>query len=635
MTGTADRGALDRASASMAGFRLRGKVEGRAVSFQLELQENRLGSAPNNEIVLTESGVSRHHATLRVGTSSLTLRDLESKNGTFVNGRRVRSAAVVPGDELGFGRVCLRLEKVDPQDAEIAFEITLDPATRQPAGPPRDTTRVISGSRRLDPLYWLQLSERLGERLCLAPSADLGGALNELVQALRLVAAFLVEIPPTGEATVLTSAGELDDGALEAGRAAWAEYLRERRRSGRLEPGQGDRFESFRTVGRPAVAGALIERPDGLFFGLLLVGEKDIGRTGETLLRSVVRWIDRLRTRVTGPPPAARPDKLGSLKYPEGYVAGSSAAMTTLYAQMEPLVVGDLPVLISGETGVGKEYLARILHLSSAREGGPFVAINCAAIPADLLEAELFGIEKGVATGVTARQGKFRLAAGGTLLLDEVGDMSTDLQAKLLRALQEKEIHPVGGKPIKTDVRLVSCTNTELQARAAEGIFRSDLYYRLAGFTLRVPPLRQRRDDIPLLVEHFTRRFAAEVGKPIRGVTVKLLRKLMDYEWPGNVRELEHEIRRLVYACHESQPIDSSLLSPAISGAPAWLLSADSPTAKGSPDDLNLAHLERRAIERALESSNGTLVAAAGLLGISRDALRRRIERHGLSVQNE
>jgi len=620
-------GSANHRTPALAGFRLSGKVEGRPASYQLESGENRLGSAPSNEVVLAESGVSRYHATLQVGSSSLTLRDLDSKNGTFVNGRRVRSAAVVPGDELGFGRVRLRLAKVDPQDAEIAFEVSLGAFAKPSTAPVRDTTRVISGSRRLDPLYWLQLVERLGERLCLAPNADLGGALTELVQALHLLAAFLVEIPPAGEATVLTSAGELDDDALEAGRAAWAEHLRQRE-----EGGQRERFESFRAAGKPAVAGALVQRPDGVFFGLLLVGERNIGNTGETLLRSVVRWIDRLRTRVPGPPVAEPPSKLGSLQFPEGYVVGTSAAMTALYAQMEPLVVGDLPVLIAGETGVGKEYLARILHVSSARVDGPFVAINCAAIPADLLEAELFGIEKGVATGVSARQGKFQLAAGGTLLLDEVGDMSTRLQAKLLRALQEKEIHPVGGTPIKTDVRLVSCTNTKLQARAAEGTFRIDLYYRLAGFTLRVPPLRERRDDVPVLVEHFTRGFATEIGKPIRGVTVKLLRKLMDYDWPGNVRELEHEIRRLVYACHEAQPIDSSLLSPTISGAPPWLLSSGS---QQQTDDFNLAHLERHAIERALASSSGKLVAAARLLGISRDALRRRIERHGLAVQSE
>ena len=219
----------------------------------------------------------------------------------------------------------------------------------------------------------------------------------------------------------------------------------------------------------------------------------------------------------------------GSTTPPELYfsprhVVGRSTAMAEVYGQLRQLLRGDIPVLITGETGVGKEHVAETLYASSARREGPFVAVNCAAIPSELLEAELFGIESGVATGVTARKGKFQLARGGFLFLDEIGDMSLELQAKLLRALQQLEIHPLGARaPEPIDVRIITATNTDLQALINANKFRRDLYYRVAGFTVRVPPLRARRGDIPAFVEHFMRLYSEEIGKSVRGITVKAL----------------------------------------------------------------------------------------------------------------
>lgn len=327
------------------------------------------------------------------------------------------------------------------------------------------------------------------------------------------------------------------------------------------------------------------------------------------------------------------PDRLC---FPEGHVRGVSEAAAEMYAEMGWLAPGDLPVLIAGETGVGKEMLACAFHLSSPRAPAPFVAINCAAIPRELLEAELFGVGKAVATGVAPRPGKFALAEGGTLFLDEIGEMPAELQAKLLRALQEKEIQPVGGKPVKIDLRVVSATNADISECLENGSFRRDLYYRLAGFVLRVPPLRRRRADVPALVEHFLRRFGEEASKPVRGLTVAAMRALQAYPWPGNVRELEHEIRRLVYLCPPGQVVRSSMLSAEIRRT------RPSPEAHGEPSTepasssadplptLNLAELEERAIREALQHSRRNHAAAARLLGISRFALRRRIERHAL-----
>jgi len=306
--------------------------------------------------------------------------------------------------------------------------------------------------------------------------------------------------------------------------------------------------------------------------------------------------------------------------------------MASLYGQMRPLVQGDLPILILGETGVGKEILAQTLHASSPRRDGPFVAINCAAIPADLLEAEMFGIGKGVATGVVERKGKFQLAEGGTLLLDEIGDMPLPLQAKLLRALQEKEVHPVGGRPVPVDIRVVAATNSDLLKRIEDGRFRRDLYYRVAGYALRVPPLRERREDIPVLVEELVRTFAHETGKSIRGVTVKALQALVDYPWPGNVRELEHEVRRLVYLCPSGQAIDSMMLSEHIVAPQPSPRPAEG---EGESTTLQLeervGELEARLIRQALARAGGNRTQAAKLLGISRNGLAIKMERLGIA----
>ncbi len=318
------------------------------------------------------------------------------------------------------------------------------------------------------------------------------------------------------------------------------------------------------------------------------------------------------------------------LAFPDGYIPGRSEAMQRLYAELIPLLQGDLPVLLVGETGVGKELLAQALHLSSSRRDGPFVAVNCAAIPADLLEAEMFGIGRGVATGVAARPGKFQAAAGGTLFLDEVGDMPAALQAKLLRALQGGEIQPVGGTPVAVSVRIVTATNTDLEERMRDGRFRRDLYYRIAGFVVRVPPLRERSADLSALVLGFLADCARETGKSILGISDSALAALVRYPWPGNVRELQHEVRRLGYLCPDGESVEAFMLSDRVLDP--------GETARSSVEvetlDLrrNVDVLERRLIAKALARSEGSRAGAARLLGVSRNGLALKMERLGLPM---
>ena len=319
------------------------------------------------------------------------------------------------------------------------------------------------------------------------------------------------------------------------------------------------------------------------------------------------------------------------LIFPEGYLPGTSAPMEALYRQLRALLRADFPVLITGETGVGKEALATALHRSSRRRRGPLVAINCAAIPGELLEAELFGIGKGVATGVDRRRGKFQLAEGGTLFLDEVGELLPALQAKLLRVLQEKQIQPVGCCPQGVDVRIVAATNADLDRRMDDGAFRRDLYYRLAATTLEVPPLRNCREDIAPLVEHFLHASAREIGMHPCSLAVEALQLLTAYAWPGNVRELQHEIRRLSYLCSGGGVIDSGMLSSRIAtAAPA------EPDYPVDADALLLAprlrQLEIRLIREALRRSGGRQIHAARMLGISRNGLADKIKRLAIDL---
>jgi len=319
------------------------------------------------------------------------------------------------------------------------------------------------------------------------------------------------------------------------------------------------------------------------------------------------------------------PARADDLVFPSGYTPGHSAAIRKVYAQMRSLLRGDIPVLLLGETGVGKEQLAHTLHASGGRCEGPFVAVNCAAIPADLLEAEMFGIAKGVATGVNERRGKFSLAEGGTLFLDEIGEMPTALQAKLLRALEGKEVQPVGGAPVPIDVRVIAATNSDLDRRMQEGQFRRDLYYRVAGFVVHVPILRERRDDILELVQGFLEAVAGEIGLPPR-ITPEARRALLEYPWPGNIRELEHEVLRLAYLCADGQDVELGMLSEHIRQSPG-----EHPSAPCSLDlAVNVDHLERKLIRAALARTGGKRSAAARLLGISRNGLAIKMERLGV-----
>jgi len=312
-----------------------------------------------------------------------------------------------------------------------------------------------------------------------------------------------------------------------------------------------------------------------------------------------------------------------SRDYAKGKIIGKSKAMKEIFKAIGKLSENRVTVLIEGETGTGKELIARAVHYHSPYKDHPFLAINCSAIVGTLLESELFGHEKGAFTGaISTKRGKFELAGEGTIFLDEVSEIPLELQAKLLRFLQEKEFHRVGGeKTLKSNARVIAATNRDLRQMVKEGRFREDLYYRLSVATIKVPPLRERTSDIPLLVEYLLQKINRELGMDIKSVEEGAIRRMVAYPWPGNVRELENVLTKAALVTQGDVILEEDIAS---------FLSAQEETPKGSAA-MSLEEVEREHILEVLQYAGWHYGKTCKLLGISRPTLRQKMKKYGIS----
>ena len=326
-----------------------------------------------------------------------------------------------------------------------------------------------------------------------------------------------------------------------------------------------------------------------------------------------------------------------SSRYRFSNIVGTSGRMNSVFQLMEKIARVEGTVLITGESGTGKELAARAIHFASPRRDGPFVVVNCGAIPRDLIESEFFGHVKGAFTDArTEKTGKFELANGGTIFLDEVGELAQDAQVKLLRALGEREIIKVGGtKTIPVDVRVIAATNKDLEAQVGKGAFREDLYFRLAVLSLEMPPLRERTEDIALLAEHFLRKYAPELGKEVRGLSGAAPARLAAYPWPGNVRELENVIYEAMVMSEgewlDEKALPARLQAPAAAreGRSAELPPRPAPPLREAVQGV-AGRAEREIILDALRQTGGNRTRAAGLLGVSRKTLFNKMTLLGI-----
>jgi DNA-binding NtrC family response regulator len=549
--------------------------------FPLSLGEHVVGSVAEVEIRLETAGISRRHASIRVlADGGAVLSDLGSRNGTWLGGKQIQEAVVAQFAVISFGPVQAILQPADATRERILLEPP--PMDATPAERPESSKRARS-TRSYDPLD--RLSESLEEELPalaagLSTPAEAASALaHRWLEALSLGRVEFLREGPSGEAVVAAAS-------------------------------TSDLF--------PKPVGSLeVQGPDG--WKLCLRAHSTDGLSRLMPLFRLTLELLAVKTKRSRPAEVSKSE-------PVPPPPGLGIEMSRIYRSAGKVARGDVPMLILGESGSGKEVLARWVHARSRRASGPFLALNCAALPRELLEAELFGIERGVATGVEARPGLLERASGGTLFLDEIGDMAPETQAKVLRVLEGTSVYRVGGRvPVQVNVRFVAATNRELESLVEEGSFRRDLFHRLAAFQVKLPPLRTRREEIPSLAARFFHRELERNGLSSPGISRTALGALVAYSWPGNVRELQNEIAKAALLLEPGEALDLQHLSDRVRG----------PVLGTRPSLLTLDEAvhqaEREAFSVALAAAGGDAGCAMELLGVSRTTWYRKIKELGLS----
>ena len=628
---------------------LSGRLQGRTID--LTGDGLAIGRHPSNDLAIPDAAVSRHHCVLRRTPAGWRVADLDSRHGTFVNSRPIREEELRHGDVLGIGEstFLVLLETPAGEETGSGEEVALEAGTEIliPAGESVYLRPVVPAGDPGEP----------GDRpaRALAALLDLAaacGAPHDLVSLAREALERIVAAIPAGRAAfVLTDSGEPRPLAFRHRRTAGGgrPFSPSRSLSERaLREGAAILYKTGIDEASASVAGiraaacvpllgvslpgvSLLEKGSAL--GFLYVEARE---PGEELGEDHLQWLAAAGALLSPPLAAllrveraeAESRRLQEAVLGRGLV-GESPALRRAAEILARAAPSASTVLILGESGTGKEMAARALHAASPRIGRPFVAINCASLSENLLESELFGHEQGAFTGAVARKtGKLEVAHGGTLFLDEVGELPQPLQAKLLRVLQERTFERVGGtRPITVDIRLVAATNRDLKKAVAEGTFRDDLFYRLNVITLTMPPLRERREDIPLLASHFAAVHGREVrGRPL-GIAPAARALLVRYGWPGNVRELSNAIERAVVLGLEDEirpeDLPETLLETAASAAGAE---------PAAPSDYHeaLNEAKRRILREALDAQGGNVTRAAERLGLHPNHLHRLITSLGL-----
>ncbi len=599
------------------------------LSFDLTPGEHVVGRGATVEVRLSDESVSRRHALLTVGEDGVTVADLDSHNGSWVNGRPVKIAALSEGDELRVGNSQMLVERpVSPAGATVSLQIIEQDDFVRPAA--RRRVHLPEDSERLRILY------------------EVGNAINSETSQPALLERILVTIfdvvPAEHGAILLWSPereawlpaavhrrhGAQDAGELVVSRAIIDEAFAsggpvvsdDAKADARFGPSES--IETFAI--RSMICCPLVVRDERL--GVLYLDTRQIASAFADEDVELVAAIANQAAIAIGN--ARLHDKVRRenvrLRRALGTrhcIVGDSAAIREVMNVVRRVSQTDATVLVRGESGTGKEVVAQAIHALSPRCSRPFVCVNCAAVPETLLEGELFGHEKGAFTGAHERRvGRFEQANGGTVFLDEIGEMPISTQAKILRVLQEREFQRVGGTaPIRVDVRLVASTNRDLEAALESGTFRQDLYYRLKVIELFLPALRERRDDIVLLSQHFLAEIGREMSRQPPGIDPAALETLQAYWWPGNVRELRNVLERAMVL-----GVGDRLLPRHLPRA----IRRRSISPEDFPDDLTLAEAERRHIADVLGLASWNKSRAASLLHISRPRLDRKIRAYGL-----
>ncbi len=625
-----------------------GPLEGQV--FSLQEGELSIGREPTNRISLLDPLVSRRHCVIRQVEADVRLEDLDSRNSTFVNGVPVKERVLVHGDQVRVGSSVFVFHGSPDEALPGSGSLRLDNSAT-PSGP----TVIL----RKENAVYLQPSQA-GLPSSARTVRDLNALLNfsrtlssvqDLATLQQKVLDAIFEAAPADRAAVLL---------LEAGAEEFASVLGRYRNAGPEQPIQASQTilrqvvaenvavlsndivedEAYRAADSlvaPRVRSVLAApmEAQGKLVGVLYLDASTPGVQFDAGLLQLILALGNIAGLAMEN--ARHLEWLGGenrrlqqeLMADHGMV-GESQPMKAVLDFISRVAGRESTVLVWGESGTGKELVARAVHANSTRADKPFVAINCAAITETLLESELFGHEKGAFTGaVSQKKGKLEMAEGGTVFLDEVGELAVPLQAKLLRVLQEREFERVGGtRPIKVDIRLIAATNRDLKEASRAGSFRQDLFYRLNVVSVRMPALRERKEDIPLLANFFAVRFGEKVKRRVAGISPKARACLLRYQWPGNVRELENAIERAVVLGSteliqvEDLP-ESIVEETAEEGEPVTALHE------------GLRQAKKELIERAIEQAGGNYTEAAGILGVHPNHLFRLIKTLNLKPKRQ
>lgn len=575
-----------------------------------------VGRGEDNSVTLSDTRVSRVHARIEQAEVGLRIVDLGSRHGTYVNGERVTTSTLADGDQIQLGDVLLVLQSADDGYAVVAHTTaTLTVGANPFVGERRS-------ARRLRLLYSLT-------RALAAADVDINVTLGRIVEDVRAtleceqaLLALRERGPRESVKIARTRSGSDDRSAISVSPRLLTIVDRGEGAVVRVESPVGAEGEIVEAMGVPLISG-------GISAGYLYVGD----RSRDAFSEEDLEFLTALAQMIMGIVDSAeRYERVAiaaqALRGGETPLVGESPPMRRLFAEIERFGTLSTHVLVRGETGTGKEHVARLLHAVSPRAAEPFITVNCAALPETMIESELFGHEPGAFTSAVRRhRGRFALAHRGTLFLDEIGDLGLAAQAKLLRAIEYGEIQPLGSeKIVKVDVRVISATHRDLERACEAGKFREDLFYRLSVAEIEVPPLRDRPGDIALLGSWFLDQIAPRIGKRQLRLDPEALRVLEAYPWRGNVRELRNEIERAAITCR------GALIRRADFGrrlADAAMAPRQRTLAEQFAD---LVPTERALVEEALSRAHGRVAEAARLLGITWIMMKKRMERHGISA---
>lgn len=621
---------------------LLGPHRGKVYSFDETEQKITIGRLPTQTIFLPEQGVSRQHCMIMIEDGRPTLRDLDSRNGTRVNGMPVMQRVLEDGDvvEVGDSQFLFLLHEPQPDetqtsvtiqdtDLDTAVALKIPWARPAPPGAAGIVSTAPSAARKAHDLdVLLKINNALNCIRELEPlERQLLTAIFEVIPARRGAILLAGETLGDWEFTFGLWRGEESQRTVEVSRTVLQQVIQEK-----------SAILSTDTHSDPALRGSeslYQARVRAVLCAPLMVFDKFIGAIyADTSDESHIFDRDHLALLVgiagVAAPALENVRRVARLEAEnrrlieeirvEHNMVGESESLRRVERFITKVAPAESTVLIMGESGTGKELVARAIHYLSRRAGKMFVAINCAAIPENLLEAELFGHERGAFTGaVGLKRGKLEMASGGTLFLDEIGELAPALQAKLLRVLQERQFERVGGtQPVKADLRVIAATNRNLEESIRSGAFRQDLFFRLNVVSVTLPPLRERREDIPLLVSYFISKLSEHCGRRVRSISPKARACLMRYDWPGNIRELENAIERAI-VLGSSEVIE-------IEDLPEGLIESQPAASGGIPRfHESVQQAKRRLILEALETSHGNYTEAAKQLGLHPNYLHRLI----------